>query len=49
MGEIHMEFDESEENVYDEDSRERLVEDDALDAREAAFMRGYDEEPDNQF
>ncbi len=32
-----------EENVYSEGAREQLVEDDALDSREAAFMQGYDD------
>jgi len=32
-----------EESVYDEDSREDLVEDDEMSPREQAFMKGYEE------
>lgn len=38
-----MEDDELEEDLYDEESRERLVEDGCIDAAEAAFMQGYEE------
>ena len=31
------------ENIYDEDVRDSLVEDDQISASEAAFMQGYDE------
>ena len=33
----------AEDDLYNRESRDQLVEDDALDAREAAFMQGYDE------
>jgi len=31
------------ENIYSEDVRDRLLEDDELSPMEAAFMQGYDE------
>ena len=41
------EFDElSEEDVYSEEARELLVEDDALSPEEQAFMTGWDEAGD---
>ncbi len=35
---------EGEENVYHEDAREELVDNDELTPEEEAFMRGYDED-----
>lgn len=36
-------YDEEEEDVYGEDSREELVEDDQLTPEEDGFMQGYTE------
>ncbi len=36
----------SDESVYDEDSREDQVEDDGISPEEEAFMKGYDEASD---
>lgn len=33
----------SEENLYDEESREDLLDDDEISAEEEGFMKGYDE------
>jgi hypothetical protein len=37
------EFFTDEENIYSEESREMLLDEDELSPSEAAFMRGYDE------
>ena len=38
----------SEEEVYDEEGREDLVEGDGMSAEEDAFMRGYDENDEDK-
>ncbi len=35
--------DEDDSNIYSEDARETMLEEDALDPAEEAFMRGYSE------
>ena len=37
-----------EEEIYDDDTREELVEDDELSPEEEAFMKGYDEAYDEE-
>ena len=37
------EYPSEEENIYSNDGRERLLEDDELSPQEAAFMQGYEE------
>ena len=41
--EPHLDIEEVEEDPYNGDSREQLVDDDVIDAAEAAFMQGYEE------
>lgn len=40
---LEEEFREDTEDIYSEDSRERLLEEDELRPEEAAFMQGWDE------
>lgn len=43
MAEEEHDKEKEEDNVYDEDSREDLVEDGEISPEEAGFMKGYDE------
>ncbi len=43
MGDEFVQEDLEDDNIYDEDARELLMDDDAISVREAAFMKGYEE------